>query len=136
MWRFDRSYFRLLLLLLAVEILIAALAHDRWLRPYGGDVLVVGLLYCFLCSFRQAFPWRVVGAVLLFALVIEGLQAVHFIHWLGLEHSLLANLILGRGFAWADVLAYGVGTGLVLWVERRKHSRQEKQPGLVKPPLL
>ncbi|MBX0290588.1 DUF2809 domain-containing protein [Hymenobacter sp. HSC-4F20] len=132
MWRFHRSYFLSFLLLLLVEILIAALAHDRWLRPYGGDVLVVVLLYCFLGSFWQAAPWRGAGAVLLFALVIEGLQAVHFIHWLGLEQSLLANLILGSGFAWADVLAYGIGTGLVLWVERKKLSRREKQPGLVK----
>ena len=128
MWRFHPAYFLLALLLLLVEIGIALLAHDRWLRPYGGDLLVVILLYYVVCSFRQAAPGRVGGAVLGFALLIEGLQYVHFIRWLGLEHSLLANLILGSGFAWGDVLAYGAGTGLVLWVERSKRARQVKAP--------
>lgn len=33
-------------LLLLLEALIAVFVHDRFVRPYLGDVLVVVLLYC------------------------------------------------------------------------------------------
>lgn len=36
------------LLLLCVEVLIALYVHDDFIRPYIGDVLVVGVVYCFL----------------------------------------------------------------------------------------
>jgi hypothetical protein len=115
--RFSASYFILFLVLLILEVGIAAFAHDQWIRPYVGDMLVVILLYCFARSFIQAPTTHVASVVLLFALSIEALQYVHLIRWLGLEQSLIANLILGSGFAWLDILAYAVGTGVILLLE-------------------
>ena len=33
---------------LAVEVVIACYVHDRFIRPYVGDVLVVVVVYCFV----------------------------------------------------------------------------------------
>ncbi len=48
---FRPVYFTLTVILLVVEILIAVYVHDRFIRPYFGDVLVVILVYCFLKTF-------------------------------------------------------------------------------------
>ena len=48
---FNKTYFLLALLLLLAEVLIALYLHDALIRPYGGDFLVVILLYCFVKSF-------------------------------------------------------------------------------------
>jgi hypothetical protein len=106
MIRFHKTYFLLTLLLLLVEILIAAFAHDRFIRPYVGDFLVVIFLYCLLRSFFKTPYIPVALAVLLFSYVVEVSQYFHFINHLGLQHSRLAHLILGSGFEWFDFIAY------------------------------
>ena len=61
--------------------------HDRFIRPYAGDVLVVILIYTFL---RALFPHGVknlVWYVLLFAVSVEILQYFHIGRLLGLEHK-------------------------------------------------
>ena len=42
-----RRYGLVFLLLLGVEIVIALFVHDRFVRPYLGDVLVVWVVYGF-----------------------------------------------------------------------------------------
>jgi hypothetical protein len=118
MFRFHKIYFLLTLLLLLVEILIAAFAHDRFIRPYVGDFLVVIFLYCFYRSFFKIPYTTVAIAVLLFSYVVEVSQYFHLINRLGLQQSRLAHLILGSGFAWFDCIAYTLGIALVLWVEK------------------
>src|SRR4051812_22461106 len=51
LFRFNRNYFLLTILLFATEVAIAMFVHDRFIRPYFGDFLVVILIYCFLKSF-------------------------------------------------------------------------------------
>jgi hypothetical protein len=46
MFRFNLRYALLSVLLLGIEIFIGACLHDSIIRPYGGDFLVVILLYC------------------------------------------------------------------------------------------
>jgi hypothetical protein len=118
MLRFHKIYFLLTLLLLLIEILIAAFAHDQFIRPYVGDFLVVIFLYCLLRSFFKTSYLTVALAVLLFSYVVEVSQYFHLINHLGLQHSRLAHLILGSGFEWLDLVAYTLGIALVLWVER------------------
>jgi len=48
---FNKTYFLLALLLLSVELFIGFFVRDAVIRPYGGDFLVVILLYCMLKSF-------------------------------------------------------------------------------------
>src|SRR5277367_2610898 len=52
--RFSGGYFVCTLLLVGVEIFIGTRMHDRVIRPYGGDYLIVILLYCFFRSFLAA----------------------------------------------------------------------------------
>lgn len=119
MFRFQKNYFLLAVLLFLVEVVIAFFVRDRFVRPYVGDFLIVIFLYCFIKSFLNASNGRVALAVLLFSYVVEVSQYFHLINHLGLHHSQLAHLILGSGFEWLDLIAYTLGTLLVLAIEKR-----------------
>jgi hypothetical protein len=58
--------------------------------------------------------------VLLFAYVVEILQYVNLIRYLGLQQSTSANIIMGNYFEWIDMVAYTIGIGIVLLLERPK----------------
>jgi hypothetical protein len=119
MIRFQKSYFFLSLLLFITEILIAVFVHDKFIRPYVGDFLVVILIYCFVKAWIDA-PFRALAlAVLLFAYTIEVLQYFNLVKRLGLQQSRLANIIIGNSFAWSDMIAYTLGILLVVLLERR-----------------
>ncbi len=116
---FRKRYLLLAGFLLLLEVLIGAFAHDRIIRPYGGDFLVVILLYCFVRAFVTAPAGAVATAVLLLAYSVEASQRFHLVARLGLQHSQLARLVLGSQFAWGDMLAYTLGALLAWGLERR-----------------
>lgn len=89
------------------------------MRPYLGDVLVVILIYCFIKSFIDLQEFTLALGVLLSAFAIEFLQYIKIVNILGLEKSNLARTVMGTSFAWLDMLAYVVGVGLVLVVEKQ-----------------
>jgi hypothetical protein len=122
--RFNRQYFILTVLLFVTEVLIAAYLHDDFIRPYAGDFLVVILIYCFVRSFLQAPAVPVALAVLAFSYLVEGLQYLNMVKHLGLAHSRLANIVLGNYFTWADIVAYTLGTGFVILVEKIRAARK------------
>jgi hypothetical protein len=115
---YNKTYFVLSILLLAVEIFIALYVHDQIIRPYLGDVLVVILLYCFVKSFFNLPVNLAAIAVLLFSYLIETLQYFNIVKRLGLENSSLANTIIGNYFTWVDILAYTLGFLMVLGFEK------------------
>ena len=115
---FRASYFFIALLLFVTEILIALFLHDGIVRPYIGDVLVVILLYCFLRSFLKLSIVHTAVSVLLFAYVLETLQYFKLVKLLGLNDYAFARTVIGTSFAWLDLLAYTVGIGITLVVER------------------
>jgi hypothetical protein len=117
MFTFRKRYFFVAILLFIVELFIAIYMHDEFLRPYGGDFLVVIFLYCFLRSFINRPVLSVALAVLLLSYIIEVTQHFGLIYKLRWEHSLLAHLVLGSTFKWLDMLAYTLGTALVLVFE-------------------
>ena len=114
---FYRKYFIAAVLLLLVEIFIGFYVHDAIIRPYGGDFLVVILIYCLVKSFFNTPVFKTALYVLLFSYVVEGLQYVGIIDILGLEHSRIARIIIGTSFAWTDMLMYTLGIVLVLLTE-------------------
>jgi Protein of unknown function (DUF2809) len=118
MFRFHKTYLLLTLLLLVIEIVIALYVHDAFIRPYMGDALVVILLYCLLKTFFNISTVRAAVAVLLFAFAVEGLQYLHFAEQLGLQKNKLAMVLIGNSFSWIDMMAYVVGIGIVLVVEK------------------
>lgn len=118
MLTFKRNYFILTVLLFIIEVLIALYVRDRIIRPYGGDVLVVILIYCFIRTF---FKWPVVPVAigtLLFAFLVETLQYFKIIEILGLQDSKFFRIIIGTDFAWADMLSYTIGIAIVLLAEK------------------
>lgn len=117
LFQFHRKYFFLLILLFATEVFIAVYLHDALIRPYGGDFLVVILIYCFVKSFLNTPVMVTALAVLLFSYLIETLQYFHLVDILGLEKSKIARTVIGTSFAWTDLLAYSLGILLVLTVE-------------------
>ena len=117
---FNSRYFLFAMILLVTEILIAVYMHDRFIRPYAGDFLVVILIYCFVKSFLRSGVWITAIAVLLFAYTVEILQYFNLVKLVGLQNSRLANIILGNSFEWIDMLAYTLGIALVIVIEKRK----------------
>jgi hypothetical protein len=119
-------YFILTISLLVTEILIALYMHDSIIRPYGGDFLVVMLIYCFVMIFLHQPPVPVALGVLLFAYAVEVSQYFHVVVLLGLGHSRAANIILGNSFSWTDMLCYTLGILLVIVVEKASGPRRPK----------
>jgi len=115
---FNKNYFLLTLLLFAVEVMIALFLHDRVIRPYIGDVIVVILIYCFVKSFFNFAVLPTALGVLLFAFGIETLQYFNIIIHLGLEKSKLATTVIGNSFAWVDMLTYVIGILIVIIAEK------------------
>jgi len=91
------------------EILIAKYLHDAFIRPFGGDVLVVVLIYAFFRIFLITNNKRLALGVLIFSFIIEFLQALHYVNWLGLQDNKFWSIVLGTYFSVYDLLAYFVG---------------------------
>lgn len=116
-FRFNARYFMFAILLLAVEIYIAARVHDNFVRPYVGDYLVVMLMYCMLmsCCKLPVLPAAIV--VLLFSYVIEWLQYWGMADKLGFTEPGLMRTLLGSYFTWTDIWAYTLGIATVVVLE-------------------
>jgi hypothetical protein len=114
---FNSRYLMLALLLLATEVLIALYLHDSLIRPYGGDVLVVMLIYCTVKAFLNTPPSATGLAVLAFAFVIEFMQYFNLVTLLGLQHNKVARVVLGTSFSVADLGCYTLGIIFILLAE-------------------
>jgi hypothetical protein len=64
--------------------------------------------------------------VLLFAFLIETLQYLNFISFLGLENNKLAKTVIGNSFSFHDLLAYVAGILITLEIEKIVSKKKEK----------
>ena len=128
MFRFNKKYFLLFLLLFITEVIIAVFIHDSFIRPYAGDFLVVIMVYCFVMAWLQAPVKAAAIAVLLFAYLVEALQYFNLVKHLGLQQSRLANIVIGNHFAWMDMIAYTLGILLVVLLEPKRMEATLTQP--------
>ena len=118
--RFQRRYFIIFVILLLIEVVIALFAHDNFIRPFFGDFLVVILIYCFIKSFFNTPLVITAIGVLLFSYLIEVLQYFNIVKILGLQNSKLARVVIGTSFEWTDLIAYTLGIGLVILLDKNK----------------
>lgn len=118
LFQFNRNYFGLTVLLFVIEVLIATFLHDKIVRPYIGDVLVVILIYCFVKSFLNLKILTTALLVLLFAFSIETLQYFNLVEKLDLEHNKIARIVIGSSFEWVDFVAYTLGILVILAIEK------------------
>jgi len=117
MLTFKPGYFVIALILLATEVLIALYVRDSFIRPYGGDFLVVIMIYCFAKAFIKASPLKIAIGVLLFSYCIEIAQYFKIVDRLGVSNNPILKTVIGYGFEWIDILAYTLGIASVLILE-------------------
>lgn len=125
--KFNITYFLLAVLLLVTEVLIGAYLHDALIRPYGGDYLVVILIYCAFRSFVAAPVLPAAAGSLCFAYLVEISQYFHLVDHIGLGNNKVARMLLGTSFVWTDMLAYTLGIFTVVLTEyavRRLRTRE------------
>ena len=119
-------YFIVFALLFAAEVLIALFAHDSFIRPFVGDVLVVILLCAFL---RILIPEKIklmpVFATA-FAVAIEIMQYFDFVKLLGLENNIVLSTALGRTFDIKDIICYSIG-GLIFFIAETLLRRRRRE---------
>ncbi len=102
-------FFLAFLLSLTIEILIALFVHDRFVRPYMGDVLVVVVLYFLVRTLLPEGCKCLPVFLFVFATGIEFLQYLNLVELLGLSDSRLLRTVLGSVFDVKDILCYGIG---------------------------
>lgn len=111
------NYLIIALVIFIAEVLIAMYVQDDLVRPWGGDVLVVVLLYCFVRGVTQLNVLAAALAVLVFSWLMEALQYLQIVRMLGLEGNAVARTIIGMTFSWLDIVAYTLGIVFVVGVE-------------------
>lgn len=120
MFRFHRGYALATLALFLIEVAIALWVRDRWIRPIGGDVLAVMLVYCGLRAVTTLRVWPAALLAILIGFLVEVGQALNLVDRLGLGGSRVASTVLGKSVAWEDIVAYVIGGALVLAIERAR----------------
>jgi len=117
------SYAIAFIILLVVEVLIALFVHDAFIRPYIGDILVVGVLYLAVRIFVPDKCKLLPLYVFLFAAMVECLQYFKLVQILGIENNAFLRVLIGSVFDVKDILCYGVGCillGIYEWKTKRK----------------
>lgn len=117
MVNFNKRYFLLALILFLIELIIAIFVKDEIIRPFVGDILVVILIYCFVKIFWRVGTFPLAISVFLFACGVEILQYFKLVNILGVQNNKILVTILGSVFAWTDILAYAIGTCIILWLD-------------------
>ncbi len=100
-------------LLLAIEVCIALFVHDRFIRPYVGDMLVVIVIYTFVRIFIPEKCRLLPFYIFLFAAGVEVLQWVGIVELLGLQDNRFFRVLIGSTFDIKDILCYAVGCVLL-----------------------
>ena len=71
------KYFGLFVLILLIEIIIALFVHDKFIRPYIGDVLVIVCIYFFMKSILLDKVKYLALYIFIFAAGVEIAQGLH-----------------------------------------------------------
>lgn len=122
----KRFYAAMLLALFVCEVLIAVYGGGIvWLRSYGGDVLVMPLIYCLIRLFTDRLPRAMPALVFGIGLIAEITQYFHLSDLLGFPRGSLMSILLGTSASWWDVLSYAIGIlpiCLFTFLKRRRSS--------------
>ena len=108
--RLRMGYGLAALLLFVIEVLIALFVRDRFIRPYGGDILVTLLICCVIrVILPRGYRLPMGGGVLAFAILVEIGQYFGLVYLLGLGHIEFFRILMGTGFSWWDMVCYAAG---------------------------
>ncbi|MEW9121632.1 MAG: DUF2809 domain-containing protein [Thermotaleaceae bacterium] len=86
---------------------------------YLGDALWALMIYGILgVLFRELSIKKIAIGALLFCYFIEFSQLYHR-PWIdNIRSTTLGGLVLGHGFLWSDLMAYGIGIGIGVLIEK------------------
>ena len=119
--KFNKKYFISFIILFIVELLIAKYATG-FLRHSIGDVLAVIFLYCLIKSFIKIPVINTAILVLIIAFTIEFLQLSNLQNMYPKEAEYYLKLTLGTSFSFGDLIAYLVGTIIILLIEKKTNN--------------
>lgn len=105
------------IVILLIEVIIALFIHDKFIRPYIGDILVVICLYLFLKSIFPEKPKYLSLFVFLFAVGVEILQYFNIMKVISGGNKYM-NIILGATFDIKDIMCYLIGFIIIIIVEK------------------
>ena len=111
------------LILLATEAIIALYVHDKIIRPFVGDAIVVIAIYYLA---RAIFPTGIKLLplyIFLFAASIEILQLLNITDMISANSKFLST-ILGSTFSVGDIICYAAGCVILIPIE--KQNRRQK----------
>ena len=118
------KYILIFIVTFIIEVIIAKYVHDKIIRPYIGDVLVVICLYTFAKSiFLDKIKWLSLY-VLIFAVIVEILQYFNYAQILFGDNK-IAKTLLGSSFDVKDILCYVAGYLIIILIEKILHKRKE-----------
>lgn len=123
-----RMYIVLTIIFLVVEVLIALFVHDRFIRPYIGDVLVVILIYMFIRCFIPDGLKMLPLYVFLFATCVEVMQFFHIVELFGVEDNRFLKTLIGASFDIKDIICYAIGCILIAIFSRRGKNKVKENP--------
>lgn len=112
--------------LVTIEVLIALFVHDRFIRPYIGDLIVVWCVYAFCRVLCPVHPPSLLPLyVFLFAFSVEFAQLLHIVDLLGLSNSRFFSILIGGTFDIADLLCYAFGCCLLAVFQKNASSNPQ-----------
>ena len=123
------KYLIALILLIIIEVLIALFVHDNFVRPYLGDVIVVFAVYCAVRVVKPTGRRLLAVGVFVFAVAVEGLQAINIVDKLGLGNIRFFKVLCGSVFDVKDILCYAVGCAILLLWDLLRMKPERKQRG-------
>ena len=118
------KYITIFAITFILEVIIAKYVHDKIIRPYIGDVLVVICLYTFAKSIFLDKIKLLSLYVLILAVIVEILQYFNYAQILFGDNK-IAKTLLGSSFDIKDILCYVVGYLIIILIEKISHERKE-----------
>jgi len=110
-----------------IEVAIALWVHDSVIRPHGGDLLAVVLVYLGLRALTPAGVRLGTGIALGTAFAVEAAQWLQLAARLGLRPHGVGETMLGSRFDSGDLIAYGLGALAILTVETLRSIRDRRR---------
>lgn len=111
----NKKYIIYFLITLVIEICIALFVHDKIVRPYIGDVLVVVLIYLFIKIFLKESNKLLPVYIFIFSGLVEILQYFNIVELLGLSNNRFLSTLIGTTFDVKDILCYLIGC-IILYI--------------------
>ncbi|HEY9061482.1 MAG TPA: DUF2809 domain-containing protein [Pseudobacteroides sp.] len=113
-------YFSLSAICFLCCVLIVKMFNDNlFIRGFTGDIIVILLIYFLIKAFFNFKPLNLAVFTLCLAYLTEFMQFLRLIKLLGLNHNVLARLVIGSVFDPFDLLAYTIGAILVYIIDTK-----------------